>query len=321
MIATFWVVKRGPWPGQDGPDINGIQSSADIIAVIERRLLSGEAAADDRTRYRIACATIERAARKIGSPVVHVDAADLLAWFEGQPLRTVHTPTEVSKFAQISASALHGSGGFGEAVASATQKALDAQAGLVITVGPSYVESADVVHSVTLPPLPIASRTVKANPELAELLTGVERSADDVFASDRWRLRSTQRLREQIQLAVATGEPLPIGMQARHEVLTEVFRELHHPGAPSGTVRLLYAVHGAESAPYRFGPLPARPYRGTKVPFPARASYRSYTVEGACAWQYVNYAFHLAMIVSSLLRRVPLLLSPALGSVTLGTAS
>ena len=52
-----------------------------------------------------------------------------------------------------------------------------------------------------------------------------------------------------------------------------------------------------------------------------RASYRSYTVEGACALQYVNYAFHLAMIVSSLLRRVPLLLSPALGSVTLGTAS
>jgi len=265
MIATFWVVERGPWPGQDGADVDGVQSAADIIAVIERRLFSGEAAAEDRTRYRIACATIERAARKIGTPVAHVDATDLLAWFEGQPLRTVHTPTEVAEFAQTSAAALHGSGGFGKAVAAATRKALAAQAGLVITVEPSYLGSADVVRSDTRPPRPVASRVVEANPELAELLDGVERSADDVFASDRWRLRSTQRLREQIRLAVATGEPLPIGMQAKHEVLTEAFRELHHPGAPSGMIRLLYAAHGAESPPFRFGPLPARPYRGTKV--------------------------------------------------------
>lgn len=265
MIATFWIVERGPWPGQDGADVDGVQSASDIIAVIERRLLSGEAAVDDRTRYRIACATIERAARKIGSPVAQVDAADLLAWFDGQPLRTVHTPTEVAQFAQASAAVLDGSGGFGEAVEAATRKALVAQAGLVITVGPSYVGSADVVHADTRPPRPVASRAVEADPELAQLLAGVERSADDVFASDRWRLRSAERLREQIRLAVATGEPLPIGVQSRHDVLTEVFRELHHPGGPSGTVRLLYAAHGAESPPFRFGPLPARPYRGTKV--------------------------------------------------------
>lgn len=265
MIATFWVVERGPWPGQEGPDVEGIQSAADVIAVIERRLLSGEAVADDRTRYRIACTTVERAARHVGRPVVHVDAADLLAWFEGQPLRSVHTPREVPEFAEASAAALHGSGDLEEAVAAAIRQALEAQAGLVITVGPSYVSSAAVVCSTARPTRPVASRTIEASPELAELLAGLERSADNVFALDNRRLRSTQKLREQIRQAVATGGPLPIGMQARHDVLTEAFRELHHPSAPSGTVRLLYAAHGAESSPFRFGPLASRPYRGTKV--------------------------------------------------------
>ena len=180
-------------------------------------------------------------------------------------MRTVHTPTQVAQFAQASRDALHGSGAFGEAVAAATREALAAHAGLVITVGPSYVGPANVVRAETRPPRPVGSRAVEADPELAKLLAGVERSADEVFASDTWRLRSTQRLREQIWRAVATGEPLPIGMQARHEVLTEAFRELHHPGGPSGAVRLLYAAHGAESSPLPFGPLPTRPYLGSKI--------------------------------------------------------
>jgi hypothetical protein len=93
---------------------------------------------------------------------------------------------------------------------------------------------------------------------LADAVAALPRTADLVFADDRRRLRNAQVLRDQIRVAIATGQVLSVGAQAKHEVLTEVLRELHHPSAPSGAIRLMFAVEGSEAAPFPFGGLPSR---------------------------------------------------------------
>lgn len=257
MIATLWVVPHGPWPGQDGSDTWGFRSAVDILTVIERRLASGEAGADDRTRYRIACGTVERGAREAGTAAAHVDAGDLLAWLDSAPVRTVYTPAQVGPFALRAAEALAGSGELARAVAYAVGRAGRERAGLVVTLEP--FTSQQVVRAGTRPDRPVLARTIVPDPDLAARLATLPRTADAVFADDHHRLRSAETLREQIRAAVRNGEPLPIGSQARHEVLTEVLRELHHPDAPAGAIRVMYATEASEGAPFPFGPLPAAP--------------------------------------------------------------
>jgi hypothetical protein len=257
MIATFWRVPHGPWPGQDGPDVQGFRSAIDILDVIHRRLYSGEANSDDRTRYRIACATVERGVRKIGAPVTRVDAEDLLSWMDGSEIATVHPPGRVAALSASAAEALDGSGPLGVAVARACEDALAAQAGLVITLEPNVGGHSTVVRASSRPSRPVRTRSIVADPELAERLSQLPRTADLVFAGDRRRLHSVDVLREQISAAIATGEPLSVGSQAKHDVLTEVLRELHHPDASPGAIRVVYATEASEGEPFTFGPLPA----------------------------------------------------------------
>ena len=72
MIATLWSVPHGPWPGQMGPDPHGFRSAVEILQTMHRRMSSGDASEDDRRRYRIACATLERGARSLGTEVARV---------------------------------------------------------------------------------------------------------------------------------------------------------------------------------------------------------------------------------------------------------
>lgn len=266
MIATFWSVPLGPWPGQDGVDVHGFRSAVDILNVIDRRLRAGEAGGDDRTRYRIACATVERGARTIGTVVARVNADDLLAWMQGTPTSTVHPPSRVAALKAGAAEVLAGSGPVAAAVANACEAAIAQQAGLVITVEPDVSADESVARASSQPERPVQARSILPDPDLADRLGQLPRTADLVFAGDRWRLRSAEILRGQVRTAVATGEPLSVGMQAKHDVLTEVLRELHDPTARRGAMRIVYATEASEGEPFRFGPLPASgAYRGESV--------------------------------------------------------
>jgi hypothetical protein len=256
MIATIWSVPHGPWPGQEGADTRGFRSAVDILYVIDRRLRSGEAGADDRTRYRIACATVERGVRTIGTPLARVDADDLLAWMDGTETVTVHSPDHVPVLRAEAAHALDGSGPLCTAVIRACEQAIAQQAGLVVTVEPDVGAHGAVARALAPPNRPVRARTITADPGLADLVGRLPRTADLVFAGDGRRLRSADVLRGQIRNAIATGEPLAVGSQAKHDVLTEVLRELHHPNAESGAIRIMYATEASESAPFPFGPLP-----------------------------------------------------------------
>lgn len=259
MIATMWALASGLWPGYPGPDPYGFRSSADIAAVMCRRIAAGEAGADDRTRYRIACATVERAARIQGTPMAHVDADDLLAWLEGIESATVVPPVGIADFTAAVRPALAGSGPLAETVDTALRRIGGAGAGLVITLTPVAPGTVAVTQAAGRPDRPATVRDLVADPDLAAAVAGLPRTADEVFATDPARLRAAATLRRQLGNALRTGQPLPIGAQARHEVLTEVLRELHHPAAPAGRLRLLFATEAAETRPFAFGPLPSRP--------------------------------------------------------------
>lgn len=266
MIATFWVVPHGPWPGQDGADTEGFRSAVDILNVIDRRLRSAEASSDDRTRYRIACATVERGARKIGTQLAQVDADDLLAWMSGNQITTVHPPERIDGLIAETAAALDGSGAVGAAVARSCAAAAAQHAGLVITLEPESVIGREVARAPSRPERPVPARAVTPDPELADQLSRLPRTADLVFKGDTRRLRSADILRGQIRAAISTGEPLSVGAQAKHDVLTEVLRELHHPDAAPGVMRIMYATEASEGNPFAFGPIPAtRPYDGESV--------------------------------------------------------
>ena len=256
MIATIWSVSYGPWPGQEGPDTHGIRSAVEILSVIGRRLRTGDAGADDRTRYRIACATVERGVRTIGTPLVRVDAHDLLAWMDGIETHTVHPPEDVPGLRAEAVRALDGSGPLGAAVSRACEQAIAQRAGMVVTIEPIIGVHGTVVRAGSQPERPLRARAVTADPRLADLVGQLPRTADLVFAGDGRRLRSADVLRGQIHDAIATGEPLAVGSQAKHDVLTEVLRELHHPNAAPGAIRILYATEATEGAPFTFGPLP-----------------------------------------------------------------
>lgn len=259
MIATLWAVQFGPWPGQDGPDLEGFCSAVEILAVIARRIESGHAGADDRTRYRIASATIERGARKLGRPEGRFDATDLLAWLQGTATPTVFPPHQVATFGKSTAIALAGAGDFAIEMQRVINTVMFIQAGLIITLDPYVDPTVKVFRATTRPDRPSVARSVLPDPALADVVAALPHTADIVFAEDRYRLGDANTLRRQIYSAIRTGEPLAVGSQAKHDVLTEVFRELHHPNAPTGRFRMMWATEATETTPYPFGPLPPDP--------------------------------------------------------------
>jgi hypothetical protein len=266
MIATLWSVPHGPWPGQDGVDTEGFRSAVDILNVVERRVRTGEAGTDDRTRYRLACATVERGARKIGTRLAQVDASDLLAWMGGTLSMNVHPPERVATFMAETTGALDGSDALGVEFVRACRVAIAERSGLVITLDPAVGAGEGVTRAASRPDRPVAARNIAPDPGLAARLAELPRTADAVFAEDSRRLRNADILRRQILTAVLTGEPLPVGSQAKHDVLTEVLRELHHPGAPPGALRIMYATEASEAEPFEFRPLPGSgPYGGETV--------------------------------------------------------
>ncbi len=266
MIATLWSVPHGPWPGQDGVDTEGFRSAVDVLNVVERRVRTGEAGSDDRTRYRLACATVERGARKIGTRLARLDAGDLLAWMGGTRSSNVHPPERVANFMAEVTGALDGSAAFGVEFVQACQAAIAERSGLVITLDPDVGAGQGVARAASRPDRPVAARNIAPNPDLAARLADLPRTADAVFAEDPRRLRSAEVLRRQIRTAVSTGEPWPVGSQAKHDVLTEVLRELHHPCAPAGSLRIMYATEASEAEPFQFGPLPVSgPHGGETV--------------------------------------------------------
>jgi len=260
MIATLWSVPHGPWPGQEGSDAHGFRSAVEILQTMERRISNGDASEDDRRRYRIACATLERGARIQGVEVARVDAEDLLAWRQGEATSSVLPPDAVASFTDSLARTLAGSGKFADTLLAVLTSITNARAGLVITLRP-YAGDTAVVRANVRPDRPAHSRSVLPDQALADEIAALPHTADVVFVGDRKRLRSSQILRDQIRVAIATGQVLPIGSQAKHEVLTEVLRELHHPSAPSGAIRLMFAMEGSEARSLSFGSLPSRPAR------------------------------------------------------------
>ncbi|MGH1554106.1 hypothetical protein ACRAWF_25720 [Streptomyces sp. L7] len=72
-------------------------------------------------------------------------------------------------------------------------------------------------------------------------------------------LRPPPRCADSLAMQLRTGQPLPIGAQAKHGGPHRVLRELHHPAAPNGRLRLLFATESAETRPFAFSPLAARP--------------------------------------------------------------
>lgn len=257
MNIVIGSVAHGPWADQDGADTEGFRSAANILHVIERRLKSGEASADDRTRYRIAAGTIERGARKRGTVLAHVDGDDLLAWLDGEIVATIFAPPDIPRLRSRLVYVLEGSGPLRETIVAALDSAIADTAGIVLTVEP-HLAVIKRATATSRPTRPVAVRTILPAPDIAAAIGALPRGADLVFAGDHRRLASADTLRRQLRTAISSGEPLSVGSQAKHEVLTEVFRELHHPDSPAGAVRLMYATEGEEGQPLRFGPLPHR---------------------------------------------------------------
>lgn len=120
-----------------------------------------EAGADDRTRYRIACATLDHGARKVGKPLARVDAQDLLAWWSCAHLGSYCVPADVPAQAVRAAEALAGAGPLAESVERALRAAAAVGAGVVITMEPTTPALVHTVaRSAARPDRPAAVRRI-----------------------------------------------------------------------------------------------------------------------------------------------------------------
>ena len=78
------------------------------------------------------------------------------------------------------------------------------------------------------------------------------------FFGEKSKQEAAQQLREEIRVALESGEPITIGNQARHDVITEVLHELVFSPEPENrtvTLRIAY-VDGTECEPFPIFCLP-----------------------------------------------------------------
>jgi hypothetical protein len=249
MIAVLHAVARGPWPGDPAPDLDGFRDAVEVLLAMRRRVTTETASTDDLRRYRLASAAAERIARQRHQPRLAVDASALATALGAAG--TVYPPEELPEHLPRWLPRLESS----PAVKRFLQDTAGRGEGLVISVQPMAPQDT----LVTLRALE-SSRLPGQGPEQAEAAEAIERRHADLppmYADDPRRHQQADALCQQIIDGLRHGQPVPIGMTAPHDVITEVLRDLQGPAVPPSFVRLVQ-VDGSESAPFPLG-LPLRP--------------------------------------------------------------
>ncbi|MGI9097101.1 MAG: hypothetical protein ACR2H2_01165 [Solirubrobacteraceae bacterium] len=249
------AVQRG-WPGQSATDTDGFADAVTVALAVERRVAKRSETVNDLRRYNRASELIERFARSIPTPLnlpdLMVAANDLVAspGLTDVPADRIgasfHPPETLAAFeASLAASP----GPAAPRIRTYVHAAMAIGAGVVVICEPD--EPATLLH-VAEAIVPPAHGT--RNPELGRAYRATARTGDFCFASIPRRLKALSMLRRQIEASLFSGEPLPVGSQARHDVLAEGLREF--AALPGGELRVIY-VDGSEPAPFPAGLTPA----------------------------------------------------------------
>lgn len=252
MTARFliiWAVP-GPWPGSTDPDPDGFADVVRSAMTVERRAADGHVSQEDVRRHMSASATVERIARRRGTPVAAITSAVLDSWpGDSAPPRALagfHLPVDAGFWLQALASLLDTDS------RDTLQRALaglrTGEYGVVIAPAPEPIGPLlRTRESMATPPY---ARAVDSNPAAARLLDASPPGWAP-FAGSPSRLRAAQRLWGELTTAVSAGEPVQVGAGARHDVLTEALRHaaVTVGGDRGHDLRLLY-VDGSEPEPF-----------------------------------------------------------------------
>ncbi|MEW2463351.1 hypothetical protein [Streptomyces massasporeus] len=249
MIAVLHAIAQGPWPGDPATDREGFRDAVEILLAMRRRIAAETASADDLRRYRQASAAAERIIRERDQRRLAMDG-DALATVVGSA-GTVYTPEELPDQLRVWLPRLEDN----PIAAGFLQEVAERGEGLVISVQPMAPDATQV--PLTAPQASRATRHGIAQPEAADAIERRHEALGPVYADDPNRNQQAEALCQQIISALRHGQPVPIGMAAPHDVITEVLRDLQGPECPPAAVRLVQ-VDGSESAPFPFG-LPLRP--------------------------------------------------------------
>jgi hypothetical protein len=242
----------GPWRPGDAADPDGFADAVGVALSVERRAEKSTLSRDDVRRYHLAVRCIERHARHQG-PTAVLGAQDVAALAQtggtrGRLARSFHPPWTLAEHQQALNALEGGAAGHAAPLVLAVREAMSRGVGYVITIETGHLVAADVSGDIEDPRL----RRAEPQPRVVDALDAGDRHGDRVFADDVKRLGSMQRVRAGARRAIGSGEPLPVGSGARHDVLTELLRELQEPHVPSGNMRILY-VDSSEPIPFPVG--------------------------------------------------------------------
>ncbi|MFJ8785826.1 hypothetical protein [Streptomyces sp. NPDC102476] len=249
MIAVLHAVAQGPWPGDPAPDRDGFRDAVEILLAMRRRISAESASTDDLRRYRQASAAAERITRERRPRRLAVDADALATVVESAG--TVYTPQELPDQLRVWMPRLE----HNPVAAGFLQEVAERGEGLVISVQPMAPDVRQVPFTASHASR--AARRSDAQPEAADAIERRYEALEPLYADDPSRKRQAEALCQQIISALRHGQPVPIGMAAPHDVITEVLRDLQGPDCPPAALRLVQ-VDGSESAPFPLG-LPLRP--------------------------------------------------------------
>ena len=257
-LIVLWAMP-GPWPGSTEPDPDGFRDVVTAALTEERRAQAGPLHRDDIRRHTTASIAIERIARLRGTPLATISAQAISAWQAAG-----EAPLRVAAGFHLPGAAPGGLRALARCMPAPDRAATEYSASRLEASG----------HGLVLSPGPVREGVMLASPEVPDPAARVRSmlypAAADAFLSESptWvpfsgsppRLASAERLWRRLAEAVRTGEPLPVGSAASHDVLAEVLRSSLDITAPPSLVRILY-VDGSEAEPFPLRTARWRPMR------------------------------------------------------------
>jgi hypothetical protein len=237
-------------------DSDGFADAVTVALAVERRVAKRSETVNDLRRYHRASELVERVARSTPAPVnlpdLVIAANDLIAMpgLTDVPAdRTGASFHPPDSLAELDAALAMSPVTAAPKIRAYLHAAIATGAGVVVISEP-LDPAAPSGHA---PVAMTRSARSSGDPDLASAYGAAARTGESCFTDIPRRLKALAMLRDQIEASLLSGQPVPVGSQARHDVLAEGLREF--AALPRGELRLIY-VDGSEPAPFAAGLTP-----------------------------------------------------------------